>query len=412
MMDRRCTRSTALVVVALLALALTASASLPAAAGATTSSDGIGAVNELRARMGVPAITNDESLAADCAAHVAWMRTNATVSHTEDPASPGYSVAGNDAALNSVLHASTALVPQTSGDTVHWLRGAPLHLYQVLHPALVRSGYAADSNYACMWTQAPDARTDVDVFDSARGRDRVYVGPPIHGGVPVSEDTHKETPNPNEQVGLPRAQVTGPYVLVYAGGFGNPTACNAIRFMNVRMVDAYGRSVKLRWWDDYRTIQRDHLASSSCPVPAGGGYFVPEQPLRPGMSYEATIQLVGAWAPAAAKVVTRRIALDTAGADSARPLVRVQSAWARRIAHRRYRWRLVAHVQDVSATTCTATVQGRRVRCAVNGGRIVLAGVRRGSPRRVAFAIVVRDAAHYQRRIRVSRGAALARHHR
>jgi hypothetical protein len=256
-----------------------------------------------------------------------------------------------------------------------------------------------------MWTLDPTRRS-VDVFDPTRGRGTFHTWPNARTGpVAPSQDTSSETPNPNETVGLPRAQVTGPVVLVFASGFGNRDACGAVRFVDVRLVGSDGSRPRLRWWDDARTIARDRLAANQCPVPAGGGWFLAERPLRQGTSYTATIRLVGAHATKGTKPVVRTVELRTSGPDRVRPGVRVTSMVARHLRGGRYSWRLVATVADASPTTCTATVQAQAAPCRVRARRIVLAGVRQGHPRSVRVALVVRDAPGNVRRVSTSRRA-------
>jgi hypothetical protein len=387
-----------------------------ASAHASVSSDAVAALNQVRAQVGVDPIANDETLAGDCQLHATWMRRNRSVSHYAAPGTPGWTVNGADAGQRSVLHDAFVFSPQTTPQRIHWLVGAPLHLYQLLHPGLLRSGYAYDDTYACMWTLDPRERPAIDVHDRTKGRDAVFTWPPNRAtGVPHQESTAGETPNPNEALGLPRAQVTGPYLLVYAAGFGGISqTCNAIRISTAKLVGPDGSAVAVRSWDDARTI--DQYDMTGCPVPAGGGYLVAERPLRPGTRYTATVGVVGADAPAATTPTTHSWTFTTAGAGSggeggsgtggtdpaARPTLRLRSASASR-SGRRYSWRLVATAQGSSRLTCSASVQRVRVPCRVSRGQIVLAGSRTGQPSTVAFSIVVRDAARREGRLRTSR---------
>ena len=137
----------------------------PAHAGATTSSDAVAAVNQVRARVGVPPIVNDESLASACKLHATWMRLNRFMSHVQTPATPGFTLVGSDAGMHSVLHDSFLFTPQTTPESIHWYRGMPLHLAQLLHPGLVRSGYAFKGTYSCMFTLDPTTQPDLVVHD-------------------------------------------------------------------------------------------------------------------------------------------------------------------------------------------------------------------------------------------------------
>ncbi len=399
-------RSPLLGLALLLAVATTLLATSASNAVATPSTDAVDAVNALRAMVGVAAIVNDESLAGDCALHAAWMQSNRIASHGEPAGSEGYTAAGDDAGRHSVLHLHTGLAPITSIDTIPWLAHAPLHLAQLLHPGLVRSGYAIDGDAACMWSLDSSRRPSLDVFDPSRGRNAFHTYPNARTGrVAPAQDTSEESPNPNELLGWKRPRVTGPYVLVFANGFGNRDGCGAIRVTSVKLSGADGSTPSVRWWDDARTIAANHLSANQCPIPAGTAWFAAGRPLATGTSYAATIRLVGAHAPKGTRAVTRTVKFTTTGIDRARPRVRVTSMTARHLAGGRFSWNVAARVWDASHTTCSATVQAVRVPCAVRNGRITLRGQRVGAPAVVSVGIAVRDAQQLQRQLRVSRRA-------
>jgi hypothetical protein len=251
-----------------------------------------------------------------------------------------------------------------------------------------------------MWTLDPQQRPGIDVHDRTKGRDAMFTWPQDGAtGVPHQESTAGETPNPNEALGLPRAQVTGPYLLVYAAGYGAVSqTCNAIRIASAKLAGPNGAPVAVRWWDDTRTI--DQYDMQGCPIPSGGGHLVAERPLQPGTRYVATVDVVGYDAPARTAPTTRSWSFTTAG--STRPTVRLRSASATRSGPR-FSWRLVATVQGASTLTCSATVQRVRVPCTVARGQVVLAGSRAGQPTSVAFSLVVRDSARRTARLATSR---------
>ena len=81
-----------------------------------------------------------------CARHIAYMGSTGTLAHSEDPASPAYSAAGNWAGENSVL------AEGTSWPTGNPFANAPIHLIQLMSPELRRVGIEASSGFVCVTT--------------------------------------------------------------------------------------------------------------------------------------------------------------------------------------------------------------------------------------------------------------------
>jgi hypothetical protein len=87
-----------LIVVAL-AVAGVASAGRGAASGAL-----LAALNAQRLANGIPGRVKENPIWSEkCARHIAYMGKTGTFGHSEDPASPAYSAAGNWAGEHSVL---------------------------------------------------------------------------------------------------------------------------------------------------------------------------------------------------------------------------------------------------------------------------------------------------------------------
>lgn len=390
---------------ALLIVLIMSLLTLPASAAASAASDGVDALNELRTWAGLGAVTLDPTLTAGCDAHVGWMATNRMLAHAETPGTPGYSAAGSDTGLNSVLASSRPFSPMATIDTVPWLRGAPIHLFQMLHPGLVRSGYAWNDIYSCLVVKDIASYPDVDVFDASRGRDKVLLWPPDGAGnLPPTEDASTETPNPYTLVGLPANHRSGPFILVMANGFGAVPSCAGVRFLSATITSADGMSVPVRFWDDAKERARLKVAAHQCTAPSGGGWVLAEQPLDPSTPYTVSVTLVGIGSTGPAKTSTREWKIETgtdasaasglpiAAGDVARPTVRVTRArLVRRASTTAWQLRLTA--KDASVMTCTARIIGRSRRCVVRRGRIDLVGVRRGTVRRGPWRVVVRDAA-------------------
>src|SRR5712691_5421137 len=87
----------------------------------------LAALNSQRIANGIPGhVRENPSWSEKCARHIAYMGQTGTFSHSEDPASPAYSAAGNWAGENSVLAMGSS-----------WPAGgpfatAPLHLIQLM----------------------------------------------------------------------------------------------------------------------------------------------------------------------------------------------------------------------------------------------------------------------------------------
>lgn len=370
---------------------------------ANVSTKAVAAVNQVRAQMGLAPVQNDQRLAQACEKHAKWMSRNNMMLHGEQVGSPGYSLDGDLAGQASVLASMFEMRPQVSVSTIHWLVGAPLHMQQLLHPGLLRSGYAYDGYYACMVVVRPLKPFSfgaVTVTDPLLGRDTFYTYP-IDGAqmVPVSESTATETPNPNEWVGLARTKVTGPYLYVYASGLeGQPVApergCAPTRVVSVSLKDTAGKSVKLRFIDDALAYQKtlgQEMHSGSCLQPHGQALLVPEKPLLNGMRYTAEVEMIGANAAEGSVPSSHSFSFTTALGKTpsvAKPVVRMRSSVVRRRGAR-VTWRYVINVSRAPKAKCSALVGGRPVPCRVRQGTILLAGSRVYSGAKLAVRVSV-----------------------
>ncbi|MCW2928988.1 MAG: hypothetical protein JWM86_2956 [Thermoleophilia bacterium] len=364
---------------------------------ATQSSDAIGAVNTIRAQVGVAPIVDDPLLASDCAAHATWMSTHRTISHepTVD-ATPTIM----DAAKHSVLAVRIPGAAQTSVESIHWLRGAPLHLQQILHPALTRSGYAWVDGWSCMAVRDFTLRPLLSITDRSRGMNEITTWPPAGAvGVATSEDTHEEAPSPNELIGLPHTQVTGPYLLVFAAGFGANPSCAGTRIVSATLTEPDGAAVPVRSSDDQAQRERAGTPATACRTGSGTGFLAPLQPLAPGTTYTATVAVVGVGAREGTPPTTKSWSFTTGEAtpipnlDRVQPALRVARSVVVRRGARKGTFQLRVTVKDASATTCAAVVARKAAPCAVKRGVIVLTGVRSPRLRALAWTLLVRDSA-------------------
>ena len=167
----------------------------------------VAALNAQREAHGIPAgITHNPEWSSWCALHNNYQRQNGgELTHSEDPAKPGYTDEGNAAAGASVLSMGTSWESGNPWET------APIHLHQLLAPRLDRMGVDDSNGFTCATTlfsrdRAP-APTDT-VF--------VYPGP---GTRHRATETAFEGPyTPGERVGIPQGTATGPYIYVSLDG--------------------------------------------------------------------------------------------------------------------------------------------------------------------------------------------------
>ena len=189
-------------------LALVASATLAVLAGlagdapAKTPAQAITSINELRVAHGIPPLVNDPVLSTACQLHAHYMFLNGgwdqDDAHGEKPSNPGYTVRGAGAARRSVLAGTGWFAPNP------WAT-APVHLSQVLNPALRRTGYGQESVFICLDTVAGLTTQAADLL--------TYPGPNATG-VPPALTAAEITPEgilttPGVSVGLAPARGPG-----------------------------------------------------------------------------------------------------------------------------------------------------------------------------------------------------------
>ena len=236
------------------------------AAAAVSPEDAVALLNEWRGRVGVPPVSHDPAQSAGCQAHAEYVRHNGESGHSEDPARPGYTDAGHEAARSSVL----SYGEQAAGGPFRW-EWAPYHRTSLLNPRLATTGFWGTERFACM-----------GVFGIDRGRRAPVVSAhpyPTQGQTEVPlEFTCNETPNPCTQVpGNPGDRPTGPIATVQ---FDGPWAYAAPVVHAASLVAADGTPV---------AVTTEDSTSPRAANLDGGISLIPHQPLRPGTTYTATI---------------------------------------------------------------------------------------------------------------------------
>ena len=197
------------------------------------------ALNDLRARNGIPAgIVENPVWSANCAAHMRYLELNDFRGnwHTEERGRAGYSEAGHAAAGSAVLSNAPSVGLETNWED--W----PFHFAQLLSPKLSVSGYADGCIYTWPGYQRPEpARLTTFTYpaDGARRTTSPYL-----------------------------------YVLGYGGGTSGATLSDAT------LIGPEGL-IALRVVDN-------HTADVAGTLPPGG-FLVPENPLEHETPYTAQV---------------------------------------------------------------------------------------------------------------------------
>jgi hypothetical protein len=278
---------------------------LVSSALAATPQQAIRALNEQRTANGVPAdIVEDGRWSDGCRLHMSYLRLNRlSLTHDEDPALPGYTELGAEAGHGSVLTDEAFTAP----DRNPW-EDAPIHLMQLLGPALSVTGYSD----GCMWTfpgyqrPAPAAPTLY-----------TYPGPGTRTIYPVQ--TVSEWPfAPGDFVGLPQGTKTGPHL--YALGFGVQRGQ-----ITAASLTGPGGSVAVRTVDNSTSSARGDIGILLPP----GGILIPVRPLKSARWYTASVT----FAEFGGRTLVHGWSFRTAARASRRPYVRLRF-FGRRISFR------------------------------------------------------------------------------
>jgi hypothetical protein len=262
-----------------LLLAVAGALALPAVASADdTAANAIAALNAQRAANGIPAgITERAEWSNDCALHNEYQRENGGVlTHQEDPAKPGYTDGGAFAGQNSVLSSSGY-----GADGANPWEMAPIHLMQLLAPALGETGY----DHGCMITIAGWTRPQPPVPQIF-----TYPGNGTHTIYP-SEVANEGPFVPGDFVGLPAGTTTGPHIFVLGFGTGKAHLTDA-------SLTGPSGPVEIRTVDDFTDTVGVYLPD--------GGIIIPVQPLVSGATYTAHATLGGVpydWSFSAGKLL-------------------------------------------------------------------------------------------------------------
>jgi hypothetical protein len=278
---------------AALALAALVASVCAAPSAAVSPGKAIRSLNAQRTANGIPGgITNVGSLTSGCRKHVQYLLLNSSpgatfVSHDEVPGKKGFSEAGREAGMRSVLSGSAGpgvrkeFGKAFSKPSANPFENAPIHLAQTLAPGLLVSGFNVAfrrSNAAlCLTTQAPPTRAEPAAT-------AVYTypgdGARIYRGMSVNEAPYA----PGQLVGIPQKRHTGPNIYVFVDGPDRLALPAATTIASVALKEASGKPVAVK------SVSSSHPKLAAL-IPAGG-VVIPTKPLRANTAHECTVELV------------------------------------------------------------------------------------------------------------------------
>ncbi|HWE33763.1 MAG TPA: hypothetical protein VG410_09775 [Solirubrobacteraceae bacterium] len=256
-------------------------AALAPIANAATAQQTIATLNAQRAANGIPAgITENSTWSQDCMAHDQYMQENGdALTHVEVPGNPGYSTGGNFAGDNAVL------AEGTNWDAGNPYEYAPLHLDQLLAPALEAVGTADFDGFSCTttfpgWTRPAPSSLEI------------YTYPGQGAAIYPSEVADEQPFTPGSLVGLNLGARTGPNLFVFVAAPNQSPTANPASLSQATLTGPSG-TVAVDTVDGDTRIPGG--SSSGCPSGtltcyiASGGFIIPVKPLQGSATYHAHV---------------------------------------------------------------------------------------------------------------------------
>lgn len=266
----------------LLAAVLLAFVATAPASAAVSSEQAVEFLNQQRAANGIPGdLTNVPEWADGCAKHNRYMHETGNFGHDEQPG-PFYTEEGAEAGAAAVL--ATGSGYDTTGENPwEW---APIHLYIMLDPRRKYAGYSGSYGYACMRFYGREERFLPAEADFGDIEFYSYPGPGTSGIYPT-EIAGEQPYIPQELVGIPAGQATGPNILLFS--------LNNISDYFYLSASSYSLT-----GPDGPIQARLVTETTSNEVGSGfwfqgGGVLIPEQPLDEFTTYKVSIKWQPEW---------------------------------------------------------------------------------------------------------------------
>lgn len=258
---------------AILCVVVSAAGALASGSAPPTPAQGLADLNAWRAADGLPAVVDTVPALDDaCHLHDEYERTNGLITHYEDPNAPGYTAAGADAGLNSIL-AESDLLPEAAWGM------APYHRAAALQPRLRHIGFdSLDSSTpfgTCMYVKGSQAIDDSATTSTLR----LYPWP-ADGMTDVPTKFFAiESPDPHVDAGVSPSTTLGYLLTVGVNGPWTDSTEPRSHVTSASLVDGAGHHVAVAASDDTSTYGSGYLA--------GGFGIFPLEQLAASTTYTA-----------------------------------------------------------------------------------------------------------------------------
>jgi hypothetical protein len=240
---------------------------IPGGISASNEQQDVAWLNAQRERWGLPGGISALPLWSNaCAAHDAYLSRNHILEHPENPTLPGASPGGRWGGEHSILSEGG----DWSASENPWY-DAPIHLNQMLTPALSIAGLDDSHGYQCMTTWPGMRRKGVP-----KGTIYTFPGDGT-AGLPPVELANESPTTPNKELGIP--EKAGRQLFLYEEGASIGLA--PLQVLAASLQDQAGNKVPVKWLDQ----------ESSLGGFLTGAIIVPVEPLKPFTAYTATVRL-------------------------------------------------------------------------------------------------------------------------
>lgn len=236
-------------------------------------------LNLWRTTAGLPPVSENSVYSSGDYSHAVYMVKTGLVTHSEDPANPYYTAAGDTAARSSNIEVSSSTA-RTDEESIDWWMQAPFHAMGMMDPRLTQAGFGSYRDSTTSPWQSGFALNVIQGNSFTGGTYPVYF--PGNGSTePMSVYSGGEFPDPLQ--GCPGYAVpTGLPVFIQVGGNVATTAGATHSFT--------GNGVAL----EHCVIDSNNTAVGSNLTGRGGVIVVPRLPLVSGVKYAVSLTVNGA----------------------------------------------------------------------------------------------------------------------
>lgn len=234
-------------------------------------------LNLWRSNAGLPNLTENAAWSAGDYSHSVYMVKTGLVTHSEDPANPYYTAAGDAAARNGNIQVNST-TSTTDDQAIDWWVQAPFHAMGMMDPRLQTTGFGSYRDSTTSPWQFGAALDTIRGNSFTGGNYPVYF--PGNGSTePLTSYGGGEFPDPLQA--CPGYSVpTGLPVFIEVGGNVSTTATGH---------SLTGNGVPL----NHCVIDSSNSALSSYLVSRGGVIVIPQQPLQSGVKYVVALTVNG-----------------------------------------------------------------------------------------------------------------------